>query len=80
MGESMSKPQGLLCVKPVRKYGHGHVISFPPEVREVLGAQFGDQIVFRKVGRYVFLSVLRVAEEVPVSVDELEGARTVLEG
>jgi bifunctional DNA-binding transcriptional regulator/antitoxin component of YhaV-PrlF toxin-antitoxin module len=76
----MSKPQGLLSVKPVRVWGHGHVVSLPPEVREVLGAKFGDMIVFRKVGRYVFLSVLREAEGVPVSVDELEGARTVLEG
>lgn len=64
----------------MRLWGHGHVVSVPPEVRDVLGAQFGDQIAFRKVGRYVFISVVREVEEVPLSVDEVEEARKVVEG
>jgi hypothetical protein len=76
----MSEGVRLLSVRPVRLWGHGHVVSLPPEVRDVLGARFGDQIVFRKIGRYVFISVVHADERIPVSVEELEVARKVLEG
>lgn len=76
----MGAPQRLLAVRPVRVWGGGHVVSLPPDVRDVLGAKKGDQIVFRKVGRYVFIEVMRVPETAHLSVDEIEGARGFSEG
>lgn len=76
----MSETPRLLAVRPVRVWGHGHVVSLTREVREALGAQLGDQITFRKVGRYVFISVLRAATAIPISDSEFKEAREALGG
>jgi hypothetical protein len=76
----MSEPQKLLSVRPVRMWGGGHVVSLEKVVREELGIRLGDQITFRKIGRYVFIAVVHVNETVPVSVEEVEVARVALEG
>lgn len=76
----MSDTPRLLSTKPVRIWGHGHVVALSREVREALGAELGDQITFRKVGRYVFIAVVRAASVIPVSESELREARAALEG
>lgn len=70
----------LLAIKPVRKYGHSFCVVMPREVREALGAEVNDQISFRKVGRYVFIAVVRACSVLPVSAAELKEARAALEG
>lgn len=75
----MATPQ-LLSSKPVRKWGHSHVVSLSPEVRKALGVQLGDVIAFRKVGRYVLISILRACSVIPVSEAEIKEARAALEG
>jgi hypothetical protein len=65
----------LLSVKPLRKYGHSHVVTLTKEVRSALNVKDGDQITFRKLGRYVFLAVLRAYAVAPVSAEEKRLAR-----
>lgn len=76
----MSETPTLLAVRPVRVWGGGHVVSLTPEVREALGAKKGDQITFRKVGRYVFIAVLRASTAIPISDNEFKEARAALGG
>ena len=65
----------LLTTKPVRKNGNSYVVSLSKEVRAVMKIKLGDQITFRKVGRYVFIAVVRAFEVIPISTDELRQAR-----
>lgn len=65
----------LLAIKPVRKVGHSHVVSLSREVRAVLGVQVGDQLSFRRVGRVVYIAVLRGLSLAPVSNGEKKLAR-----
>jgi hypothetical protein len=76
----MSDTPQLLSTKPIRKWGHSHVVSVSPEVRAALGVKLGDWIAFRKVGRYVVISILRAASVIPVSDAEVRQARAALEG
>jgi antitoxin component of MazEF toxin-antitoxin module len=70
----------LLATKPVRKWGHSHVISLSREVREVLKIEKGDQITFRQIGRFVVLAVLRPYEIIPISEEERRLQRVALGG
>jgi antitoxin component of MazEF toxin-antitoxin module len=74
----MTETPMLLSTKPIRKWGHSHVVTLPPEVRAVLGAKLGDQLTFRKVGRYVFLAVVHAFAVAPVSEEEFRQARAAL--
>src|SRR6266851_1101636 len=53
-GEIMETPQ-ILSLKPIRKWGHSHVVTMDKEVRQALNLKPGDKIAFRKIGRYVFI-------------------------
>jgi antitoxin component of MazEF toxin-antitoxin module len=68
----------LLSIKPVRKWGHSHVVTLPKEVRSVMGIKEGDQITFRKIGRYVFIAVVHAFSVAPVSKEEIRLAREAL--
>jgi bifunctional DNA-binding transcriptional regulator/antitoxin component of YhaV-PrlF toxin-antitoxin module len=50
----------------------------PKEVREALHVQAGDQIVFRKLGRYVFILAVRADLIAPVTKEEMTLAREAL--
>lgn len=76
----MSEIPQLLATKPVRKYGHSHVVTLPKEVRSVLKIKQGDQITFRLIGRYVFIAVVRAFAVAPVSKEEFRQAREALGG
>jgi len=76
----MSETPKLLATKPVRKWGHGYVVSVPKEVREALSCGVGDQIAFRKVGRYVFIAVVRAFAVAPVSEEEKRQAHAAIGG
>lgn len=65
----------LLDIKPVRKVGHSHVVSLSREVRAFLNIQVGDRLSFRRVGRMVYLSVIRAFQVAPVSNEEKRQAR-----
>lgn len=73
----MQTPE-LLSVDRVRRWGGSHAVSLNKAVRTVMGIQVGDQIAFRKVGRYVFISVVRAEVVAPVSKDEVAIARRSL--
>lgn len=75
----METPQ-LLSTKPVRKWGHSHVVSLDRPVREALDLKLGDQVTFRKVGRYVFLAVVRAFVVAPISEEERRLGRAVVGG
>lgn len=68
----------LLSTKPVRKWGHSHVVTLSKEVRQILGIKEGDQVTFRKVGRYVFIAVVHAFAVAPVSKEEIRQAREAL--
>lgn len=74
----MSDTPQLLSIKPVRKWGHSHVVTLSKEVRAVLGIKDGDQVTFRKVGRYVFIAVVHAFAVAPISKGELQQAREAL--
>lgn len=73
----MDTPQ-LLAVKPVRKWGHSHVVTLSKEVRSLLKIKLGDQVIFRKYGPYVFLGVVRGAVVAPMAKTELPQAHEAL--
>jgi bifunctional DNA-binding transcriptional regulator/antitoxin component of YhaV-PrlF toxin-antitoxin module len=79
-GEPVTETPQLLSVKPVRKFGHSHVVTLPKEVRSALGIKLGDQITFRKIGRYVFIAVVHAFAVAPVSKEEFRQAREALGG
>jgi len=68
----------FLSVKPVRKWGNSHVVTLSKEVRSALDLKQGDQITFRKIGRYVFLSVMADFTPAPVSWEEKRQVREAL--
>jgi antitoxin component of MazEF toxin-antitoxin module len=68
----------LLAMKPVRRWGHSHVVTLSKEVRAVLGIKGGDQIAFRKIGRYVVIAVVNAFQVVPASEKERQQAREAL--
>lgn len=70
----------LLSTKAVRKRGASHVVTLSREVRQALDIKVGDQIAFRKVGRYVFISVVRAFVVAPVSEEEMRQAHASIGG
>jgi antitoxin component of MazEF toxin-antitoxin module len=79
-GAVVSEIPQLLSIKPVRRWGHSHVVTLSKEVRSVLKIQAGDQITFRKVGQVVLLAVVRAFSVAPVSEKEKQQAREALGG
>jgi antitoxin component of MazEF toxin-antitoxin module len=74
----MSETPQILAVKPIRKWGHSQVVTVSKEVRQALDVQAGDQIVFRKLGRYVFILAVRASLLAPVTKQEMALARAAL--
>ena len=74
----MTKTPQLLAIKPIRKWGHSSVVSVPKEVRQALGVLPGDQIAFRKIGRYVFILAVNAFQLAPVTKEEMAMAREAL--
>jgi antitoxin component of MazEF toxin-antitoxin module len=72
------EPPQLLATKPVRKWGHSHVVTLSKEVRSALKIKAGDQVTFRKVGRYVFIALVNPFMVAPISEGELRQAREAL--
>jgi len=68
----------LLSIKPVRRWGHSHVVTLAKEVRLALNLEPGDQVVFRKIGRYVFIAVAKAFVLAPVTKAEIQKAREAL--
>lgn len=68
----------LLEVSRVRKYGSSFVVTLGKTLRNVMGISVGDQLAYRKVGRYVFITVVRAEVVAPVSKEELAIARRAL--
>lgn len=75
----METPQ-ILAIKPIRKWGHSSVVTVSKEVRRALSVEPGDQIVFRKVGRYVFILAVNAGLLAPVTKEEMAMAREALGG
>jgi antitoxin component of MazEF toxin-antitoxin module len=73
----MDTPQ-LLSVKPVRKWGHSHVVTLSKEVRSLLKIKLGDQVIFRRYGPYVYIGVLRAAVVAPIAKTELAQVHAAL--
>lgn len=69
-GGSGSEQAKLFRTSRVRKTGHSVVISLPLPIRKLLGAEIGDEIAFRKVGRVVVISVIRAYQVIQVSEEE----------
>ena len=67
----------LLSIKPVRRWGYSHVVTLSKEVRSALGIKGGEQICFRKVGRYVFIAVVNAFAVAPVTREEIRRAGEV---
>ena len=76
-GDVMDTPQ-LLSLKPVRYWGGSYVVTLTKDVRNALGIKRGDQVAFRKVGRYVFIAVVHAFAVAPVSKEEIRQARAAL--
>ncbi|HKM81526.1 MAG TPA: hypothetical protein VJY15_11260 [Candidatus Acidoferrum sp.] len=73
----MDTPQ-LLAVKPVRKWGHSHVVTLSKEVRSLLKIKLGDQVTFRKYGPYVYLGAVRATVVAPIAKTEMPQADAAL--
>lgn len=73
----MGTPQ-LLSTNRVRRWGGSYVVSLTKDVRQALGIGANDTVAFRKVGRYVFMSVVRAFAVAPVSKEEIQQARAAL--
>jgi len=74
----MSETPQILSIKPIRKWGHSQVVTVSKEVRQALCVQAGDQIVFRKIGRYVFILAVNAIQLAPVTKQEMALAREAL--
>jgi antitoxin component of MazEF toxin-antitoxin module len=74
----MSETPQILSIKPIRRWGHSRVVSVSKEVRAALKVEAGDQIVFRKVGRYVFILAAKAFQIAPVTKEEIQLARAAL--
>jgi antitoxin component of MazEF toxin-antitoxin module len=74
----MSNTPQILAIKPIRKWGHSQVVTVSKEVREALKIQAGDHIVFRKIGRYVFILAAQAFQLAPVTKQEMALAREAL--
>jgi hypothetical protein len=75
----MSDTPQVLSIKPVRHWGGSYVVTLVKEVREALKVKCGDQLVFRKVGRYVFVLAVNGSLLAPVTKEEMQMARAALE-
>ncbi len=75
----METPQ-ILAIKPIRKWGHSQVVTVSKEVRAALNVQSGDHVVFRKLGRYVFILAASAGQLAPVTQQEMALAREALGG
>jgi len=76
----VSETPQVLSIKPIRRWGHSRIVTLSKEVREALKVEAGDQIVFRKVGRYVFILAAKAFQIAPVTNKEMAMARAALEG
>lgn len=76
----MNDTPQVLSIKPIREWGGSYVVTLTKEVREALNVQAGDHVVFRKLGRYVFILAVRAAQLAPVTKQELAMAREALGG
>lgn len=76
-GRLMATPL-LLSTNRVRRWGGSYVVTLSREVRAALGISDGETIAFRKVGRYVFLTVVRAFAVAPVTEEEIKQARQAL--
>lgn len=74
----MNATPQLLSIKPVRKWGHSHVVTLPKEVRSALNLKDGDHVSFRKFGRFVFICALRAFQVAPITAEEKRAARAAL--
>ena len=68
----------LLDTKPLRHWGGSYVVTLNKLVRDALGVKRGDQVAFRKFGRFVFLFVVRPELVAPITQKEIEHAREAL--
>lgn len=75
----MDTPQ-ILSIKPIRKWGHSQVVTINKEVRAALNIKAGDQLAFRKIGRYVFILAVNAVQIAPVTKQEMAAARSALGG
>lgn len=69
-GEGRVEAPGIFRTSRVRRAGHAAVISLPKPIRKLLDAEIGDEIAFRKIGRYVVISVIRAFQVIQVSEEE----------
>jgi antitoxin component of MazEF toxin-antitoxin module len=76
----MSETPQVLSIKPVRHWGGSFVVTLVREVRQALKIKAGDQVVFRQVGRYVFVVKVNGSLLAPVTKEEMQMARAALEG
>jgi antitoxin component of MazEF toxin-antitoxin module len=76
----MSETPQILAIKPVRNWGGSQVVSVSKEVRRALNVQAGDQIAFRRIGRYVFILAVKAFQLAPVTKQEMALAREALGG
>ena len=76
----MSETPQLLSVKMVREWGGSYVVTLTKQVREALKIKAGDQVGFRKIGRYVFIVPVRAFQVAPVTKEEMAMAREALGG
>lgn len=76
-GLLMATPQ-LLATNRIRKWGGSYVVSLTKEVRKALGVKDGDDVAFRKIGRYVVVAVVHAFAVAPVSSQEVKQARAAL--
>jgi antitoxin component of MazEF toxin-antitoxin module len=68
----------LLDTKPLRCWGGSYVVTLNKLVREALKVKRGDQVAFRKFGRFVFLFVVRPEQVAPITAEEFQRARAAL--
>ena len=61
-----------LCfnMERVRRHGHSIIVTLHAPLRKMLGVQVGDHLAFRKLGRYVVISVIRPYQIVQFSEEE----------
>jgi antitoxin component of MazEF toxin-antitoxin module len=76
----VSETPQLLSIKKARKWGSSHVVTLSKEVRVAMGLESGDTVVFRKIGRYVFIVAAKTFALAPVTKEEIRMARAALEG
>jgi antitoxin component of MazEF toxin-antitoxin module len=76
-GLPMNTPR-LISTNRIRRWGGSYVVTLNKEVRQALGIGADDTIAFRKVGRFVFVSVVRAFAVAPISKEEIRQAHEAL--